>query len=81
MIDEPRINIKEMDFKRFSVFSPYPPTDEEVWTLYDNETACFYEIHDSQRNVELLCERLNKMASEHQELKNFAVEVAAVRCK
>lgn len=37
--------------------------------LEDNKTNCFYEIKDSFGNVELLCERLNKIVDENEQLK------------
>ncbi len=37
--------------------------------LEDNKTNCFYEIKDSFENVELLCERLNKIVDENEQLK------------
>lgn len=37
--------------------------------LEDNETNCFYRVEDSFGNVELLCERLNKLVGENGSLK------------
>lgn len=45
--------------------------------LEDNETDCFYEIIDSFVNVELLCERLNKLVEENEQLKQENQQITA----
>lgn len=41
----------------------------EFTGIKDEETHCFYEIHDSAQNVNILCERLNKLSTENRQLK------------
>ena len=43
--------------------------------LEDNQTNCFYEIKDSFGNVEILCERLNKLNDEKTRLYNDNIRV------
>ena len=47
--------------------------------LEDNETDCFYKIEDSFVNVELLCERLNKIVDENEQLKKENRELEKFR--
>lgn len=54
-----------MSEKRFVVFIE----SKDTCQLYDEETHCFYEIHDSARNVDILCERLNELSTENRQLK------------
>ena len=54
-----------MSEKRFIVFIE----SKDTCILYDEETYCFYEIHDSARNVDIFCERLNELSTENQQLK------------
>lgn len=51
--------------ERFVVFVE----SKDTCNLYDEETHCFYEIHDSARNVDILCERLNELLTENRQLK------------
>ena len=51
--------------ERFVVFVE----SKDTCQLYDEETHCFYEIHDSARNVDILCERLNGLVEENERLK------------
>ena len=37
--------------------------------LEDNETDCFYEVNDNYVHIEVLCERLNKIVDENEQLK------------
>lgn len=50
--------------ERFVVFIE----SKDTCILYDEETHCFYEIRDSARNVNILCERLNKLSTENRQL-------------
>ena len=51
--------------ERFIVFIE----SKDTCNLYDKETHCFYEIHDSARNVDILCKRLNELSTENRQLK------------
>lgn len=51
--------------ERFVVFVE----SKDTCNLYDEETHCFYEIHDNVRNVDILCERLNELLTENRQLK------------
>lgn len=37
--------------------------------LFDNEMNTFYHIEDSEENIELLCNRLNLLVDENEQLK------------
>ena len=49
--------------ERFVVFVE----SKDTCNLYDEETHCFYEIHDNERNMGILCERLNALVDENNE--------------
>lgn len=51
--------------ERFIVFIQ----SKDTCNLYDEETHCFYEIHDNAKNVDILCERLNELSDENGQLK------------
>ena len=44
-------------------------TYEYNGNLFDNEMNTFYHIEDSDENIELLCNRLNLLVDENEELK------------
>lgn len=39
--------------------------------LFDNNYNTFYPIEDSEENIELFCNRLNKLNDENEQLKTF----------
>ena len=41
----------------------------EYGNLFDNEMDTFYPIEDSDENIEVLCDRLNWLVEENEELK------------
>ena len=43
--------------------------DEYNGNLFDNEMNTFYHIEDSDENIEVLCDRLNWLVEENEELK------------
>lgn len=58
--------------ERFVVFVE----SKDTCNLYDEETHCFYEIHDSARNVNILCERLNGLVEENEQLREINKEIS-----
>ena len=44
--------------------------DEHNGNLFDNECNTFYPIEDSETNIDLLCNRLNKIVKENEQLKS-----------
>ena len=44
-------------------------TYEYNGNLFDNEMNTFYHIEDSDENIELLCNRLNLLVDENEQLK------------
>lgn len=51
--------------ERFVVFVE----SKDTCNLYDEETHCFYKIHDNVKNVDILCKRLNELSIENRQLK------------
>ena len=43
----------------------------EYGNLFDNEMNTFYPIEDSDENIEVLCDRLNWLVEENEQLKNM----------
>lgn len=43
--------------------------DEYNGNLFDNEFNTFYHIEDSDENIELLCNRLNELVEENEQLR------------
>lgn len=43
--------------------------DEYNGTLFDNKMNTFYHIEDSDKNIEVLCNRLNLLVEENEQLK------------
>ena len=49
--------------------------DEYNGTLFDNEMDTFYHIEDSDENIEVLCDRLNWLVKENEQLKQRLKEL------
>lgn len=43
--------------------------DEYNGNLFDNKMNTFYHIEDSEENIEVLCDRLNRLVDENEQLK------------
>ena len=49
--------------------------DEDKGNLFDNKMNTFYPIEDSDENIKLLCDKLNGLVEENDELKQFKEKV------
>lgn len=56
-----------MTEKRFT----YEYDEEYKGNLFDNKMDTFYPIEDSDENIKLLCDNLNGLVEENDELKQF----------
>ena len=49
--------------------------DEYAGNLFDNKMNTFYHIEDSDENIEILCDRLNWLVEENEQLKTQLQEI------
>ena len=49
--------------------------DEYNGNLFDNKMNTFYHIEDSDENIEVLCDRLNWLVEENEQLKQLIKKV------
>ena len=53
--------------------------DEHNGNLFDNKMNTFYHIEDSDENIEVLCDRLNWLVEENEQLKSLNIPIEEIK--